>query len=254
MENWQDQGIVLNVRAHGESGAVVALLTETHGRHAGYVHGAQSAKKRAMLERGSCVSASWQCRTGDGLGHYTLEPEKGLPAGVLEDPLKLGAMLSACALCDEALPEREGHPGLFHGLQTLIGTLESDHWGPVYVMWEIALLKELGFGLDLVRCAMGGDPAALSHISPKSGRAVSESHAQPYLDKLLELPDFLKPAGGVGTEEEVIKGLRMGGHFLEHWVFAHHTRGVPEARLRFQERFERVFNSSGGQARYALIS
>jgi recombinational DNA repair protein (RecF pathway) len=151
-----------------------------------------------MLERGSCVSATWQCRTGDGLGHYTLEPEKGLPAGVLEDPLKLGAMLSACALCDEALPEREGHPGLFHGLQTLIGALESDHWGPIYVMWEIAFLKELGFGLDLVRCAMGGDPAALSHRPVVRSDILSERYLAYALSTIMSrsLPDVrdgLKP-------------------------------------------------------------
>jgi DNA repair protein RecO (recombination protein O) len=251
MENWRDQGIVLSVRPHGEGGAVVGLLTESHGRHAGYVHGAQSTKKRAMLEPGSCVSANWQSRTSDALGHYTLEPEKGLPGGVLEDPLKLGALLSACSLCDEALPEREGHPGLFFGLQALIASLDTDHWGAVYVMWEIALLKELGFGLDLVRCAAGGDSSTITHISPKSGRAVSEAQAKPYLDKLLELPDFLKPQGGMGSEEEIVKGLRMSGYFLEHWVFTHHTKGVPEPRLRFQERFERLFNRSGPQAAYA---
>lgn len=192
-----------------------------------------------MLEPGSTVSAAWQSRTHDGLGHYTLEAERGLPGGVLDEPLKLGALLAACALCDEALPEREGHPGLFHGLQTFIGALEDDHWGAVYVMWEIALLKELGFGLDLVRCAAGGDAKTITHISPKSGRAVSRQYAQPYLDRLLEIPDFLKPQGGIGADEEVVKGLRMSGHFLEHWVFAQHTRGVPEARLRFLERFER---------------
>lgn len=241
MENWQDQGIVLSVRPHGEGGAVVGLLTEGHGRHSGYVHGAQSSKKRAMLEPGSCVSCVWQSRTSDALGHFTLEPERGLPGGVLDDPLKLGALLSSCALCDAALPDREGHPGLFHGLSTLIGAFDSDHWGAVYVMWEIALLKELGFGLDLVRCAAGGDATTLSHISPKSGCAVSEAAAKPYKERLLELPDFLKPQGGQGAEEEIIKGLRMTAYFLEHWVFTHHTKGVPEARIRFQERYERKF-------------
>lgn len=253
MENWRDQGIVLGVRPHGESGAVVALLTENYGRHAGYVHGAQSAKKRAMMEPGTLVDAQWSARTADSLGHYALEPARGLTGSFLDDPLRLGALLSACALCDEALPEREGHPGLFHGLRTMLQALESDHWGAVYVMWEIAFLRELGFGLDLQRCAGGGDASTLTHVSPKSGRAVSADKAAPYLDKLLILPDFLTPRGGEGGDDEVVKGLRMTGHFLEHWVFAHHSRGVPEARLRFEARYAKYNAGSNGSTQPEIL-
>lgn len=228
---------MLSARAHGENGAVVALLTERNGRHAGYVHGAQSSKKRAMVEPGSRVSVTWSSRVSDALGTYHMEPDAGLPPGVMQDPLKLGALLSACALCDAALPEREGHAGLFYGLEALIATLESEVWAASYVMWELALLKELGFGLDLTRCAMHGDPLTLSHVSPKSGRAVSAAAAAPYKERLLPLPDFLKPSGGGADEADVYTGLTLTGYFLEHWVFAHHTKGVPEARIRFHERF-----------------
>lgn len=237
MEQWQDQGIVLSARAHGENGAVVALLTEHNGRHAGYVHGAQSSKKRAMVEPGCTVSVAWSSRVSDALGTFQMEPDTGLPHGVMDDPLKLGALLSACALCDAALPEREGHPGLFYGLRALIDTLESDVWAASYVMWELALLKELGFGLDLTKCAMNGDLATLTHVSPKSGRAVSAAQAAPYKERLLPLPEFLKPSGGGADDADVYTGLKLTGYFLEHWVFAHHTKGVPEARIRFGERF-----------------
>jgi len=242
MERWTDQGIVLSARAHGENGAVVALLTENNGRHAGYVHGAQSKSKRAMIEPGSRVKVEWSARTNDSLGTFHLEPEGGLPVGILDDSLKLGALLSACSLCDAALPEREGHAGLYHGLLELMKALEGDYWAVSYVMWEIALLRELGFRLELNKCAGGGDPMCLTHVSPKSGRAVSESEAQPYLDKLLILPNFLRPEPmreeDVGGVQDVALGLQMTGHFLKHWAFAHHTKGVPEARLLFQRRFE----------------
>lgn len=189
-----------------------------------------------MIEPGSRVSIDWKSRVADNLGTVTLEQEAGLPHGVLDDPLKLSALLSACALCDSALPEREGHAGLYHGFKTLIEMMDAEVWGAAYVYWEIALLKELGFGLDLTRCAGGGDPQTLAYVSPKSGCAVSYAAGEPYKDKLLPLPSFLKPNGGPLDAEEIQKGLQMTGYFLEHWVFTHHTKGVPEARLRFEER------------------
>lgn len=244
MERWTDQGIVLSARSHGEGGAVVALLTENNGRHAGYVHGAQSKNKRAMIEPGSQVKVEWSARVADSLGTFHLEPEGGLPVGVLDDSLKLGALLSACSLCDAALPEREGHAGLYHGLLQLMHSLEGEYWAVSYVMWEIALLKELGFRLDLNKCAAKGDPDTLTHVSPKSGRAISKVEAEPYIDKLLLLPDFLRPekmrGNVVGEAQDVALGLQMTGHFLEHWAFAHHTKGVPEARIMFQNRFENM--------------
>lgn len=219
---------------------MVALLTEHNGRHAGYVHGAQSSKKRAMLEPGTKVGIDWKARVSDNLGMLILEQEAGLPPGILDDPLRLSALLSACALCDAALPEREGHPGLYHGFKTLIEMMDSEVWGAAYVYWEIALLKELGFGLELSKCAGGGDPNTLAYMSPKSGRAVSYAAAEPYRDKLLELPAFLKPNGGPADDEEVLKGLKMTGYFLQNWVFAQHSKGIPDARLRFESRYAKT--------------
>lgn len=240
MEQWRDQGFVLSVRPHGEGGAVVALLTENYGRHAGYLHGAFSTRKRALLEPGTKVEIDWKARISDNLGTVTLEQMAGLPAGILEEPLKLSALLSACALCDAALPEREGHAGLYHGFKTLIEMMDQEIWGAAYVYWEIALLKELGFGLDLTKCGGGGDAMTLAYVSPKTGRAVSYAAGEPYKDKLLQLPSFLKPNGGPLDSEEIYKGLKMTGHFLEHWVFTHHSKGVPEARLRFEARYAKT--------------
>ncbi len=239
MEIWEDQGIVLMARPHGENGAVVSLLTENHGRHAGYVRGASSSKLRGTLEAGNLVDAAWQSRVSDGLGAFNLELVKSFGPSVMHDAARLAALQSACALCDAALPEREGHAGLFHGLIALFGTLESDVWGAAYVMWEIAFLRELGFSLDLRSCAGGGDAGRLAYVSPKTGRAVSYEAGEPYKDKLLPLPAFLKPNGGPAEDEDVETGLALTGYFLEHWAFSHHTQGIPEARLRLAARIKR---------------
>lgn len=237
MESWQDHGIVLSVRSHGENGGVVSLLTENYGRHAGYVRGVAGSRLRGIVEPGNLVSASWSSRVEGQLGTFTLEPERAITGPLLGDPLRLAALISACSLCDVALPERELHPGLFHGLLALLDMLEGEAWGPAYIVWEIAFMRELGFGLELNKCAAGGDPATLAWVSPKSGRAVSEAQAVPYKEKLLPLPDFLKPGGSVIDNDEVLKGLKLTGYFLEHWVFVH-GKALPEARIRFQERLE----------------
>lgn len=252
MEEWRDQGIVLSARPHGEGGAVVSLLTERHGRHAGYVRGASSGKMRGVLDQGNLVSANWRARTSDNLGAYTLEQERNLSAGLLSDGLKLSALQSACALCDAALPEREEYSALFYGLLAMMDVFDDEAWGAAYVVWEIALLKELGFGVDLSRCAGNGDPDTLCYLSPKSGCAVSAEKGEPYKGKLLTLPLFLRPqrpsmkgeeteGGSIsGSDEDILTGLQMTGYFLEHRVFAHHSRGIPTERLRFQERFAKT--------------
>ena len=243
MEQWTDQGIVLSARSHGEGGAIVALLTENNGRHAGYVHGAMSSKKRSYLQAGSQVKVQWSARIADSLGTFTIEPEAGLPDGVLDDSLKLAALLSACGLCDAALPEREGHAGLYHGFLALLEMLQTDHWGAAYVMWEISLLRELGFHLELDKCAGGGDPQTLIYASPKTGRAVSKAQGHIYKERLLMLPNFVRPEAArdddieAGSAEDIATGLKMTGYFLEHWAFIHHAKGVPEARVMFEERF-----------------
>jgi DNA repair protein RecO (recombination protein O) len=244
MELWEDQGIVLATRPHGENGAVVSLLTEGRGRHAGYVRGAHSSKNRGTLEPGNLVDAHWQSRVEGNLGTLTLELQKNAASQYMTDALRLAALQSACALCDTALPEREGHPGLFHGLLALTEALDTDLWGPAYVMWEIALLKELGFSLDLSKCAGGGDLNDLFYVSPKTGRAVSKAAGTIYKERLLKLPEFLKRTPHpdplpVGEGEDVLTGLKLTAYFLEHWVYTHHTTGMPEARLRFQVRLEK---------------
>lgn len=242
MEQWQDEAIILSVRKHGESGAVVSLLTEGHGRYAGYVRGIHSAKMRGTLEVGNKVDANWQSRVSENLGWLKLELSSAYAARNMSDPLRLAALQSACALCDAALPEREGHAGLLHGLEALFDNLDSDVWAAAYIMWEVAFLKELGFSLDLTQCAGGGDADDLAYVSPKSGRAVSKAEGDIYKAKLLPLPRFLRPQrDGEISYETLLDGFKMTGYFLDHWVFAHHSSGTPEARRMLALRFNKGF-------------
>lgn len=271
MERWEDQGIVLSVRPHGESGAVLRVLSEHHGLCAGYVRGAHGSKMRGALEPGNGLALVWQSRTHGQLGSFTLELLDNPGAVLLGDALRLGALQSACALCDAALPEGEGHPGLFHGLRALLAALAGPVWAQTYVMWEIALLKELGFALDLKQCAGGGRRDDLAYVSPKTGRAVSAEKGQAYQDRLLVLPQFLrlkpspliplppfkpgassegrgKDAEYQGEGDDVLSGLKLTGYFLEHWAFAHHTRGLPEARLRLMARMQKEIEGAQNAA------
>ena len=238
MEEWSDRAIVLSARAHGEGGAVLSVLTEQHGRHAGYVHGARGSRLRGFTEAGTLLDVTWKAKVADQLGTMSFEHGVGVASFLLDDHLRLAALVSACTLCDQSLPEREVHPGLFHGMNALLQTLREDIWGAAYVLWEIALIKELGFGMNLTRCVAGGDNSDLTYVSPKSGCAVSTEKAEPYKDKLLKLPGFMIGKGfSDNPDRDVLEGLRLTGFFLAHWVFAHHSNGVPEARQRFEALF-----------------
>ncbi len=235
---WTDDGIVVAARRHGESAAIVALLTRTHGRHLGLVRGGAGRRQRGVLQPGNEVRATWRGRLAEHLGAYQIELTVARAAAVLDEPLQLAALSAACGLTDAALAEREPHPALFDAFRVLLAALPGDPaWPAVYVRWELGLLGELGFGLDLARCAVTGATEGLTHVSPKSGRAVSAEAAEPYLDKLLVLPSFLgrgPPAND--PDSDVAHGLALTGYFLERYVFAHGL-GMPPARDRFVARF-----------------
>jgi DNA repair protein RecO (recombination protein O) len=157
-------------------------------------------------------------------------------ARVMDDSDRLSALSAATAVCEGAMAEREPHPGCFEGLLALLDALEGEHWAEVYVRWEVALLAELGFGLDLSACAAGGDNDHLAYVSPRSGRAVSLSAGTPYREKLLTLPAFLV-GRGEGGRAEVAEGLALTGFFLERHLFHPHDKALPSARQRFEHRF-----------------
>ena len=240
---WVDDGVVLGVRPHGETSAVLALLTREHGRHAGLVHGATSRRLRGVLQSGNRVSAVWSARQAESLGSFGVELRRGHAADLFDDPFKLSGLIAVAAVAERVLPEREPHPAVYEGMLAFIDTLErpelGDAWIAAYIRWELGLLAELGFALDLSRCAVTGATNSLTYVSPRSGRAVSAEIGAPYHAKLLPLPDFLAGRGG-GNAADLEAGLALTGHFLSRHVFGAHGVRPPAARDRFVERVRRM--------------
>src|SRR5688572_9200215 len=233
---WSDEGIILSVKAHGETAAVAEIFTRAHGRHLGLVHGGRSRRLRPVLQTGNHVDATWKARLAEHLGHVTVELRKGYAAQAMEDPLALAGLSSLCAL-SRLLPERDPHAALFEVALFVLGYLdEPEVWPALMVRWELALLDELGFGLDLAACAATGANDNLIYVSPKSGRAVSASAGDEYKDRLLRLPGFLaKGRQGAATIADVVDGLTLTGHFLETRVLIPRGDAMPAARVRMKD-------------------
>jgi DNA repair protein RecO (recombination protein O) len=230
---WSDEGMILSVRPHGETGAVLELFTRRNGRHLGLVHGGRSRKLRPILQIGNHVEASWKARIADNLGHFALELRKSYAALVLDDAAALAALTSIAALA-RLLPERDPHPNLFEVTLFVLGYLdEREVWPALLVRWELALLEELGFGLDLTTCAATGATTDLTYVSPKSGRAVSTAAGEPYKERLLALPQFLAGRAPEGVSAaDVAAGLALTEHFLLARVLRPRDLAIPEARNR----------------------
>ena len=235
---WTAPAVVLEVRPHGEGGAVVTLLTEEHGRHAGLAKGGASRAQAGLWLPGNLVEARWFARLPDQLGALAGEMVHPAAALAMEDPLALALLSSACAIAADALPEREPHPRAFRALVSLIGHLAGGAEGVMadYVRWEALVLSELGYGLDLSACALTGATDGLTHVSPRTGRAVCGAAAEAYLDRLLPLPGFLTAGDDPGDPAGWDAGLRLTGHFLERDAFGARHRPVPEARHRLADR------------------
>ncbi|MGE3931782.1 MAG: DNA repair protein RecO [Rhodospirillaceae bacterium] len=242
---WSAEGIVVAVRAHGETSAVVALLTRDHGRHAGLARGGAGRRGRGVYQVGNVVAATWRARLGEHLGTYACELVRAHAADLLSEALPLAALNAVAAVVETALPEREPHPALYDATLAMVAALHEPGWAPAYVRWEVALLAELGFGLDLAACALTGAAADLAYVSPRTGRAVSRAAAAPYRDRLLALPPFLADAAAAATPAAVRDGLALTGHFLDRDVFAAHGRTAPAARDRLVDGLRRLATISG---------
>ena len=231
--NWSDEGIILSTRPHGETAAIVELLTRAHGRHAGLVYGGRSRRLRPVLQIGNHVDVSWKGRLADHLGHMTVELRKGYAATAMDNALALAGLTSLCALV-RLLPERDPHPNLYGITLYVLGFLDDEAvWPALYARWELALLGELGFGLDLSECASTGATDHLAFVSPKSGRAVSAMAGQLYKDRLLPLPAFLMGRAPLDVaRSDVLAGLALTGHFLEARALRPRELAFPEARQR----------------------
>lgn len=234
---FEDDAYVLAARAHGESGAVVEVLTLSHGRFAAHVAGGASRKIKPFLQPGARVIWRYRSRMSEQLGSASLEPVGEGPSALFDDPLALAGLAAAAAVTAGALPEREPHPGAFHAFEALTGALAyPDIWPAVYVRFEAGLLQELGFGLDLSSCAATGAVDDLIYVSPRTGRAVSREAGEPYKDRLLALPPFLLSSQGGLAPGDVKLGLDITGHFLESAVFAVFNRPLPPARHWLMDR------------------
>jgi DNA repair protein RecO (recombination protein O) len=239
--DWSDEGFILSAKPHGENALIVSLLTLEHGRHSGLVRGGASSRSRGIYQPGNLVRAQWRARLVEHLGTYRCELTKSIAAGYLHDPLRLLALSAATILIDVALPEREPVPYLFGTLEGLLTTMEDDGWQANYVLWELDLLSELGFGLDLSECAATGIKDDLAYVSPKSGRAVSIGAAAPYRDRLLALPAFLLTGNSeTPSPADITDGLALTGYFLKRHVLGDGDAPLPAARQRLADGFKKI--------------
>ncbi|CUK16408.1 DNA repair protein RecO [Ruegeria denitrificans] len=238
--DWRDHGILLTKRRHGETAAIIEVFTEEHGRHAGVVRGGTSRKIAPILQPGAQIDVLWRARLEEHIGTFQVEPLRSRAAAAFSGRTALAGLNAVVALLSFCLPEREPHPSIYKQTEQLMDLLGQDEiWPLAYLRWELALLEELGFGLDLSVCAVTGAREGLVYVSPKSGRAVSAGGAGEWADKLLPLPPCLR-GEGAAPDAEIAAGLQTTGYFLEHRLassLGHHP--LPEARVRFVDQFTR---------------
>ncbi|MBN8874657.1 MAG: DNA repair protein RecO [Rhodospirillales bacterium] len=233
---WDAPAIVLQARAYGEGDAIVTVMTEEHGLHRGLVRGGQSRQHAATWQPGTLITARWTARLADQLGGLRGEPVHAAAALAMDDPLALALLTAACAVAEGALPEREPHAAVFGGLLHLLAHLpEGSALLPDLVRWELRLLADLGYGVDLRACAVTGATAGLAFVSPRTGRAVTAEAAGAWAARLLPLPSFLV-GGNAATADDWRDGLRLTGHFLARDAFGQHNRPLPLARQMLYDR------------------
>jgi DNA repair protein RecO (recombination protein O) len=241
---WDDVGLVLALRPHGEAGAVVSMLTARHGRHAGLARSVRGKTQRGTYEPGNLLALIWRSRQAENLGQWAAEIHRAYAATAMADPDALGIVTSVCALCDLVLPERLAVPALFDATVAMLDRLGSTDAMAAYAGWELTLLAELGYGLDLTRCAATGTHAELIYVSPRSGRAVSRQAGTALAGKLLPLPGFL-----IGTDQPtpaaIVQALTLTGYFLETQALLPQGGRLPAARHRLLDRAARAATISG---------
>ena len=232
---WEAEALVLAVRPHGESSAIIDVFSKEHGRFSGLVRGGNSRRLRPILQPGNMVTATWRARLSEHLGTITIDAGRAYAAEALGDAKLLAGLSSLCALM-LITPERQAYPRLFDTVQIVLSALDDEALWPVLLArFEMALLDEVGFGLDLSSCAATGSIEQLEYVSPRSGRAVSRDAAQPYLDKMFPLPSFLTDPSAEAEPEDVRHAFELTGHFLERRVYLPNGMKMPPARDRLMD-------------------
>ena len=232
---WEAPAIVLGARAYGEGDAIATVMTEEHGLYRGLARGGSARGRVAVWQAGNLVQARWVARLAEQLGSVTAELVHPGAALAMDDALNLAMLSALCAVADGALPEREPHPRVFQGLLRLIARLAGETTLVELVRWETLLLADLGYGLDLTRCAVSGETSGLAFVSPRSGRAVTAAAAGTWQSRLLPLPSFLV-GGNEASVQDLRDGLSLTGHFLTRDAFGHHHRPLPTARQMLYDR------------------
>ena len=234
---WQDQGVLLSVRRHGEGAAIIEVMTAAHGRHAGLVRGGGSRKSAALLQPGNILTLTWRARLEDQLGSYSVELKKSHSASLLSSRLKLFGFNALAAMLSRYVPEREPNPSVYFAVVDLLERIESDNfWQHRYCLFELEMLNSLGYGIDLTQCAVTGQHFDLTHVSPKTGRAVSSSVAKGWEDKLLIYPAFFQNDSFVEiSAQDFRQSLKLTGHFFEKFVPIF-PPNLPEARVLFLDK------------------
>lgn len=237
--DWREEGILLAVRPHGEHAAIIEVFTRDHGRHAGVVRGGAARRMAPILQPGAELDLAWRARLEDHIGTFEVEPVRSRSA-ILSDADALAGLGAVCALVIRSLPERDPHPQLHAATRALLDAMAAGagDWPLAYLRWELGLLEDLGYGLDLSACAVTGSAEGLCYVSPRTGRAVSRAGAGDWADRLLPLPPCLL-GQGPATAEEIVAGLTTTGHFLARLAADLADRPLPEARNRLVARLSR---------------
>ena len=231
-----DEGVILNARGHGETHAVADVFTATHGRWAGLVYGGQGRKMQPVLQPGNGVRVTWRGRGGDSLGHFAVELTEPRAGELMQERLSLAALSAVSSVALACLPEREAHAPSYQAMTVLLDMLEDrEVWPGLMARWELGLLSELGFGLTLDRCAATGARKNLIYVSPKSAQAVSAEAGEPYKDKLLMLPPFLRGVLADTTSDDLVNALETTGYFIETRILHPSDRELPEPRRKILE-------------------
>ena len=232
MKEWRDQGILLSARKHGETSAILEVFTPDRGRHVGVVRGGTSRRLAPVLQPGAQLDVTWRARLEEHMGAFTVEPVRSRAAVAMGDRLALTGLGAVTSLLSFCLPEREPHLSLYRRTEALLDMLGEDVWPLAYLQWELRLLEEMGYALDLGSCAVTGATEGLAYVSPRTGRAVSREGAGDWAARLLPLPAVLR-GQGEGAPADVVEGLRVTGHFLDaHLARDLGDRPLPEARAR----------------------
>ena len=228
---WQDQAIILGVKRHGESSVIAEVMTRGRGRHLGLVRNGRSRTMQPVLQPGNLIEVTWRARLDEHLGNFSAEPVSFRAATLMEHAASLHGVQALAALL-RLLPERDPHPHLFDMLNIVLDHLgDASGAGELYIRFELAVLNDLGFGLDLVQCAATGSREQLEFVSPKSGRAVSREAGLPYQDKLFRLPEFLKDASREAADRDSLsEAFRMTQYFLTRHVYE--PRGLEPGMAR----------------------